>query len=90
MSEAGERRFVANLRDIKKAPPRKRAKKAVQLLVRLLKRHFKKEDVKLDPKLNELLWARGIRRPPRRIELKVRVEEDVVTALPYKEEGAKA
>ncbi|MER3602195.1 MAG: 50S ribosomal protein L31e [Nitrososphaerota archaeon] len=90
MSEAKEVQLVLNLREVKRAPPRKRAKKAVLLLAQRLRRLFKKERVKLDPKLNERLWARGIRRPPSRIRLKVRIEEDQVVALPPEEGAAKA
>ncbi|OYT27364.1 MAG: 50S ribosomal protein L31e [Candidatus Altiarchaeales archaeon ex4484_96] len=70
-----ERLYTIPLRDAFNAPKTKRTKKAVKVVKDYLKKHTKVDDVKLDTKLNELLWEKGIRKPPRRVKVKV-VEED--------------
>jgi large subunit ribosomal protein L31e len=50
-------------------------------------RHMKSEEVKIDQSLNEVMWERGIRHPPRKIRVKmVKDEDDVVTVSLYSEE----
>lgn len=58
------------LRDAFNAPKTRRASKAVKIVKEFLKKHTKSE-VKLDASVNESLFARGIKKPPRRIKVKV-------------------
>lgn len=56
-----------------------RAKKAVKILKEFISRHMHSENVKIMTEVNEKIWSRGIRNPPRRIKVKaVRTEENVV------------
>ncbi len=72
----------------------KRAKAAVNALRKFVKRHMKVEDselIKIDPKVNEVIWARGAKKPPARIKVlvqKVRREDEthvVYVKLPEEE-----
>ena len=83
-----------------KVPKYKRAKKASKTIKEFLARHLKIRDkdlskIKLGPLTNEALWARGIKKPPYKITVKVKKEEDnfIVTfiSLPkkFKEEDKK-
>jgi large subunit ribosomal protein L31e len=52
-------------------------------------KHMKADDVKIDGELNEMIWARGLRNPPRRVKVTMEKDEDgVVTVLLPKEELA--
>lgn len=87
----GTRVYVIPLRDAYRAPLTKRAKVAVRLVKEFVVRHLKADTVKISPALNEVLWARGISKPPRRVKVKVdvSVEEEVKVAVvePAVEEG---
>ncbi len=59
-------------------PINKRTNNAVRLVREFVSKHLKVETVSLDSKLNEALWSRGIKKPPRRIRIRcVKTEEDV-------------
>ncbi len=72
--------YTIPLRDAFNAPRSKRVNKAVKVVKNFLLRHTKASNVKLDSSVNDHLWKRGIRKPPRRIKVKVKKEEDSVTA----------
>ena len=67
-----------SLRDARKAPPKKRAKAAINLLRRLAKRHGKAEIVKISTEVAKKIWERGARNPPRKIRVVLEKEEDTV------------
>ncbi len=67
-----------------------RAKKVTKFLREFISRHMKTDigNVKISTKVNEEIWSRGIRNPPRRIKVRVvRTREDLVWVLPYKEQS---
>ena len=73
---------------LKKAWRRKksrRAEAAVRFLRKFIARHMKTEEekVKIDTKVNEKIWERSMRNPPRRIRVKVDKYDDgtVVVSL---------
>ncbi|MEM5874952.1 MAG: 50S ribosomal protein L31e [Candidatus Aenigmatarchaeota archaeon] len=49
----------------------KRSKIAILTIRRLLKKRLKSEKIKLSPKLNEIVWKRGIKKPITKIRVKV-------------------
>jgi ribosomal protein L31E len=61
-----------------------RAKRGVNFLKRFVSRHMKSPIVKISPEVNKMIWARGIRNPPRRIKVRVvRTREEEVWVLKY-------
>ena len=65
-----------------------RAKKVVKFLREFISRHMKTEidNIKISTEVNEQIWARGIRNPPRRIKVRViRTKDEIVWVLPYGE-----
>ena len=42
---------------------------------------MKSESIIIDPKVNELIWRRGIEKPPRRIRVKVSKDEEGVVKV---------
>lgn len=72
-----ERKYIIPIRrELKKVPFYLRTRKAVKTVRAFLQKHMKCEDVKLGKYLNELLWSRGNRNPPHKVEvLAVKVTE---------------
>lgn len=65
-----ERKYIITMRkDMKKVPYYLRARKAVKVVRKFLQKHMKCEDVRLEKYLNLLLWSRGNRNPPHRVEV---------------------
>jgi len=75
-----EKVYTIPLRDAFYSSRTKRTKKAVNIIRNFLKRHTKVEDIKIDKSLNEAIWKRGIKKPPRRIKVKVVKEDEKTTA----------
>lgn len=75
-----EKTYVIPLREAFNAPRMKRANKAVKIVKEFLIRHTKAGNVNLDSSVNDVLWERGRKKPPRRIKVKVTTEEDTATA----------
>lgn len=73
---AGELVYTIPLRDAYRAPLTKRAKVAIRVLREFVARHTKAQVIKISPQVNELIWSRGIKRPPRRIRVKVELSEE--------------
>ncbi|MEM0449492.1 MAG: 50S ribosomal protein L31e [Methanomassiliicoccales archaeon] len=67
---------------VTKASPRsKKAKKAVSEIRDYVAKHMKArpEDVWMDQQVNEVLWSRGIQKPPSRLRIKaVKFEDGLV------------
>lgn len=69
------------------SPRHKRAKRAVTLIREFATKHMKSGELHISPELNLILWAKGIRNPPRRVTVKmVRDETGLVTISPSEKE----
>ena len=79
-----EREYVIPLREKCRVVPRyKKANKAIKTIKEFLVRHMKLYDqdlkkIKIDKYLNEVIWARGIRKPPIKVRVKAIREGDTV------------
>ncbi|MDG6911132.1 MAG: 60S ribosomal protein L31 [Nitrososphaerota archaeon] len=82
------RTYVVPLGVVYEAPPYRRAKKAIAVIREFATRHMKANQVSIDSEVNELIWARGIKHPPRRITLEMERDEDgvVTVSLPESEQ----
>lgn len=81
MAEEVERVYTVPLRHAALAPRTKRANRAITEIKTFMARHMKTEAEKvwLDNPVNEVVWARGIQKPPRRIRVKaIRFDDGVV------------
>jgi len=83
------RTYTVPLGVVYEAPPYRRAKKAIIVIKEFATRHMKAKQVSIDAEVNELIWARGIRHPPRRITVEMKRDEDgvVKVKLPPKPES---
>lgn len=61
------------LRRLKLVSRRRRSNVAIRIIELQVSRHLKipPENVWIDPKLNEVIWKRGIEKPPSKISIKV-------------------
>ena len=73
MAEEEHRILTVPLRVVRTVPRTKRAPRAIKAIREYVVRHMraKTEDVWIDPQINEILWRRGIQKPPSRIRVKV-------------------
>ena len=83
--EINEIEYTIPLRALQRCPRTKRAPKAIKLIKEYVARHRKAEmeDIWIDRDVNELIWARGIEKPPNKVTLKVAwiEDEDLVEVL---------
>ena len=75
-----ERIYTIPLRKAFRAPRGKRAKKAISIIREFLKRHTKTKEVVIHESINKAVWARGIQKPPRKIRVRVKVENSKAIA----------
>jgi|YelNatPaOPRAMG01_1025707.scaffolds.fasta_scaffold191903_1 large subunit ribosomal protein L31e len=76
-----EREYTIPLRDVWKAQKKKRAEKAIRIIKNFAKRHMKAEEVKISEKVNELIWSKGIEKPPRRIKVIMKKDKDNIVKI---------
>tara|TARA_Y100000310_G_scaffold342434_1_gene445683 strand:+ start:1499 stop:1972 length:474 start_codon:yes stop_codon:yes gene_type:complete len=87
---AQEKTFVIPLRKHwRKAPVYKRSKRALNALRKFIIKHMKTNDVKIGKELNELIFSRGFRTPPGKVQVTAVKDENVakvnLVGVPYKE-----
>lgn len=78
---ADEKVYMVNLRDAFDKPRGKRGPKAIGIIRAFIARHMKADlgNVRISGKLNEVVWARGIQKPPRRVKVKATRDGPVVS-----------
>jgi len=82
-----ERVYTVNLGKVLLSPDNQRAKRAVNMVKEFARHHMKIEQVKLEEDVSHLLWARGIRHPPRKIRVRMtKTDEGYVLVSIYEGE----
>ncbi len=76
----GEHVYTIPLRNAYEKSLRMRSRYAVGIVRNFLKTHMKTEDVRLGTRLNEAIWARGMKKPPRKVKVSALKEGAVVKA----------
>ena len=88
--ETVERVYTINLGKVLLSPNNQRAKRAINMIREFAIHHMKSEDVKIEEDVSHLVWARGIRHPPRKIRVKLTKDDDgTVLISKYQEEKPK-
>lgn len=70
-----ERIYIIPLAKARRGPRNKWAKKSIRFLKEYMERHFKPESLIISQEVNEKIWERGIKKPPRK--LKVRATKNI-------------
>jgi len=88
--EQVERVYTINLGKVLLSPNNQRAKRAINMIREFAARHMKSEKIKIEEDVSHLVWARGIKHPPRKIRVKL-TKDDGGTVLisKYQEEKPK-
>ena len=73
---ADEKIYTINLTPAWNSAYKKRAKKTVYVIKEYLMRHKKAKVAKIGSHLNEVLWARGAKNPPRSVKIQIVNEKD--------------
>ncbi len=79
-----EREYIIPLRDKWKHVPRyKRANKAIKAIKEFVAKHMRiysrdLKKIKIDKFLNEVIWLRGIKKPPKKIKVKAIKSDDEI------------
>ena len=79
-----KRTYTVPLGVVFETQPYRRAKKAIIVIKQFVNRHMKAKEVSIETEVNELIWSRGIKHPPRRVTLELERDEDglVTVRLP--------
>jgi large subunit ribosomal protein L31e len=82
------RTYVVPLGIAYEAPRYRRSKAAIRIIKEFATRHMKATEVSISEEVNEEIWARGMKSPPRRITVDMKRDEDgiVTVKLPPKPE----
>jgi large subunit ribosomal protein L31e len=73
-------------KELLKAPRIKKAPRAISTIRSFVKKHTKAEEVKISQKISEHLFARNVKKPPRKIKIKVVGDENLVSVELFVEE----
>ena len=82
-----ERVYTITFRDLKNIPRTERADRAMKHIREFAARHMKVglDEVWIDHRVNEMVWARGKKKIPSRIRVKMIKFEEVVEVVPPEE-----
>src|SRR5574337_783957 len=87
-TESIERIYTINLGKVLLSPNNQRAKRAINMIREFATKHMKSENVKIEEEISHLVWARGIRHPPRKIRVKITKDDGNVIVSKYQEDKA--
>ena len=87
MSQEFERVYTVPLGKVLLSPNTHRAVRAINMIKEFARRHMKTYSVKIDEEISHIIWARGVRSPPRKIRVKMtKTEEGYILVSPYEDE----
>ncbi|MEM2851260.1 MAG: 50S ribosomal protein L31e [Candidatus Bathyarchaeia archaeon] len=76
-----ERIYTIPLRRAWIVPRKERTPKAIKVIRSFIKRHMKTDSIILSREVNELIWSRGIEKPPRRIRVRAAKNKEGVVKV---------
>ena len=87
MSQELERVYTIPLGKVLLSPNTHRAVRAINMIKEFARRHMKIYNVKIDEEVSHIIWARGVRSPPRKIRVKMtKTDEGYILVSPYEDE----
>jgi len=88
MSQELERVYTINLGKVKLSQSQHRAVRAINMIKEFARHHMKVEQIKIEEELAHQIWARGVRRPPRKIRVRMsKTDEGFILVSQYDEEA---
>ena len=90
MSQELERVYTINLGKVKLSQSQHRAVRAINMIREFARHHMKVDEIKIEEELAHQIWARGIRRPPSKIRVRMsKTDEGFILVSQYVEEESK-
>ena len=87
MSQELERVYTIPLGKVLLSANTHRAVRAINMIKEFARRHMKTYNVKIDEEISHIIWARGVRSPPRKIRVKMtKTDEGYILVTPYEDE----
>ena len=87
MSEESERVYTINLGKVLLSQSQHRAVRAINMIREFARHHMKVQEIKIEEELAQLIWARGVRRPPRKVRVRMSTtDEGHILVSAYDEE----
>ena len=81
----GDNIHTINLGKVTLSQSQHRAVRAINMIKEYVRKHKNTPYVKIDPELAHLIWARGVRRPPRKVTVEL-IEDGInILVMPYSE-----
>ncbi len=88
MSQELERVYTINLGKVKLSQSQHRAVRAINMIREFARHHMKVEEIKIEEELAHQIWARGVRRPPRKIRVRMtKTDDGYILVSQYDEEA---
>jgi len=86
LSQELERVYTINLGKALLSVDTHRAPRAINMIKEFASHHMKTSEIKIDEDLAHIIWARGVRSPPRKIRVRMnKTDEGYVLVSPYVE-----
>ena len=82
---AGENIHTINLGKVILSQSQHRAVRAINMIREYVQKHKNTPNVKIDQELAHMIWARGVRRPPRKVTVELIDDGGEVLVVPYSE-----
>jgi len=87
LSQELERVYTIPLGKVLLSANTHRAVRAINMIKEFARRHMKTYNVKIDEEISHIIWARGVRSPPRKIRVKMtKTDEGYILVTPYEDE----
>ena len=77
--------FTINLGKAWLTPQYRRTDRVINMIKEFAKRHMKNEDIKIDQELNKEIWRQGKTHPPRKVRVRMSIDDNVVLVSSYQD-----
>ena len=81
----GENIHTINLGKVTLSQSQHRAVRAINMIREYVQKHKNTPNVKIDQELAHQIWARGVRRPPRKVTVELIEDGSSILVMPYSE-----
>ena len=77
--------FTINLSKAWLTPQYRRTDRVINMIKEFAKRHMKNENIKIDQELNKEIWKQGKSHPPRKVRVRMSLDDNVVLVSSYQD-----
>lgn len=77
--------FTINLGKAWLTPQYRRTDRVINMIKEFAKRHMKNENIKIDQELNKEIWRQGKTHPPRKVRVRMSLDDNVVLVSSYQD-----